>query len=163
VPSLCSAIALQCHRFSVPLLCSAIVLQCFLSQLILENFARVTDQWNVQFMNKGSIKVNLSQRIIFQLDLIRQLNNDQDVHGVMVQLPLPAHMNETVVCNAVAAAKDVDGFSDSNLGRLVQGGVGHRGVFVPCTALAVASIIRVNIIKDLLTRQDLVSNLFIYI
>ena len=62
----------------------------------------------------------------------------------MVQLPLPAHISEAVICNAVDASKDVDGFSAANLGRLVQGGVGHRGVFVPCTALAVASIIRVS-------------------
>ena len=63
----------------------------------------------------------------------------------MVQLPLPSHVNETVVCNAVAGSKDVDGFSDLNLGRLVQGGVGNQGVFVPCTAMAVAYIIKVNI------------------
>ena len=44
----------------------------------------------------------------------------------MVQLPLPSHVNETVVCNAVAGSKDVDGFSDLNLGRLVQGGVGNQ-------------------------------------
>jgi methylenetetrahydrofolate dehydrogenase (NADP+)/methenyltetrahydrofolate cyclohydrolase len=74
----------------------------------------------------------------------------------MVQLPLPNHLREDVVCNSVDASKDVDGFSVSNLGRLVQGGVGNRGVFVPCTALAVASILKVNKTTKLTALQDII-------
>jgi 5,10-methylene-tetrahydrofolate dehydrogenase/methenyl tetrahydrofolate cyclohydrolase len=81
----------------------------------------------------------------FQLQEIDVLNQDPNVHGVIVQLPLPPHLREDVVCNGVASSKDVDGFSASNLGRLVQGGVGDRGVFVPCTALAVVTMLKVNI------------------
>lgn len=52
--------------------------------------------------------------------------------------------SETIVCNAVSFSKDVDGFSSYNLGRLVQGSLNKKGMFVPCTALAVAEIIKVT-------------------
>jgi len=65
------------------------------------------------------------------LALIDQLNNDPDVHGILVQLPLPGHINEEAVINSVAADKDVDGFHLSNVGRL---SIGADGI-VPCTPL----------------------------
>jgi len=65
------------------------------------------------------------------LKLIDQLNNDAAVHGILVQLPLPDHINEEVVINSVAADKDVDGFHLSNVGRLSTGAEG----IVPCTPL----------------------------
>ena len=65
------------------------------------------------------------------LQLIDQLNNDSSVHGILVQLPLPDHINEEAVINSVAADKDVDGFHLSNVGRLSTGAKG----IVPCTPL----------------------------
>ncbi|MCZ6668748.1 MAG: bifunctional methylenetetrahydrofolate dehydrogenase/methenyltetrahydrofolate cyclohydrolase FolD [Gammaproteobacteria bacterium] len=65
------------------------------------------------------------------LKLIDQLNEDPSVHGILVQLPLPDHINEEVVINSVAADKDVDGFHLSNVGRLSTGAEG----IVPCTPL----------------------------
>ena len=65
------------------------------------------------------------------LKLIGQLNNDPLVHGILVQLPLPGHINEEVVINSVSADKDVDGFHLSNVGRLSTGAKG----IVPCTPL----------------------------
>jgi len=65
------------------------------------------------------------------LKLIEQLNNDPLVHGILVQLPLPGHINEEAVINSVAADKDVDGFHLSNVGRL---SIGAKGI-VPCTPL----------------------------
>jgi methylenetetrahydrofolate dehydrogenase (NADP+)/methenyltetrahydrofolate cyclohydrolase len=65
------------------------------------------------------------------LTLIDQLNNDPDVHGILVQLPLPKHIDEASVINAVAANKDVDGFHLSNVGKLSTGADG----IVPCTPL----------------------------
>jgi len=65
------------------------------------------------------------------LKLIDQLNNDPSVHGILVQLPLPDHINEEAVINSVAADKDVDGFHLSNVGRLSTGAKG----IVPCTPL----------------------------
>ncbi len=65
------------------------------------------------------------------LKLIDQLNNDADVHGILVQLPLPDHIDEESVINSISVDKDVDGFHLSNVGRL---SIGAKGI-VPCTPL----------------------------
>ena len=65
------------------------------------------------------------------LALIDQLNNDPDVHGILVQLPLPAHIDEESIINSISVDKDVDGFHLSNVGRL---SIGAEGI-VPCTPL----------------------------
>jgi 5,10-methylene-tetrahydrofolate dehydrogenase/methenyl tetrahydrofolate cyclohydrolase len=63
--------------------------------------------------------------------LIRDLNADPGVHGILVQLPLPAHLNEERVLSLISIEKDVDGFSPLNIGRLAQ--KGREPLFVPCT------------------------------
>jgi methylenetetrahydrofolate dehydrogenase (NADP+)/methenyltetrahydrofolate cyclohydrolase len=65
------------------------------------------------------------------LSLIDKLNNDPDVHGILVQLPLPGHIDEEAVINSISVDKDVDGFHLSNVGRL---SIGAEGI-VPCTPL----------------------------
>jgi methylenetetrahydrofolate dehydrogenase (NADP+)/methenyltetrahydrofolate cyclohydrolase len=55
------------------------------------------------------------------LDLVGHLNNDAAVHGILVQLPLPASISEAAIVRSVASAKDVDGFSPENLGLLAAG------------------------------------------
>lgn len=65
------------------------------------------------------------------LSLIDSLNNDDAIHGILVQLPLPSHINEFKVINAVSHDKDVDGFHLINVGRLNTDG----GGVVPCTPL----------------------------
>ncbi len=72
------------------------------------------------------------------LALIERLNNDAAVHGILVQLPLPDHMNEDLVVNAVDPAKDVDGFSISNVGLLATG----QKSMVPCTPLGCLMMLR---------------------
>jgi methylenetetrahydrofolate dehydrogenase (NADP+)/methenyltetrahydrofolate cyclohydrolase len=72
------------------------------------------------------------------LGLIDQLNNDPAVHGILVQLPLPAHLNEDLVINAIDPAKDVDGFHISNVGLL---GTGQKSM-VPCTPLGCLMMLR---------------------
>ena len=63
------------------------------------------------------------------LKLISELNEDKSVHGILVQLPLPKHINEEKVINAICPEKDVDGFHPVNVGRLM---IGTKG-FLPCT------------------------------
>jgi 5,10-methylene-tetrahydrofolate dehydrogenase/methenyl tetrahydrofolate cyclohydrolase len=63
--------------------------------------------------------------------LIKELNADPKVHGILVQLPLPAHLDEERVLTLISIEKDVDGFSPINLGRLAQ--KGREPLFVPCT------------------------------
>ena len=63
------------------------------------------------------------------LKLIDQLNNDDTVHGILVQLPLPKHINEDKVIMAISPEKDVDGFHPVNVGNMMIG----RPGFLPCT------------------------------
>ena len=63
--------------------------------------------------------------------LIKQLNADPTVHGILVQLPLPDHLDEERILKLISIEKDVDGFSPINLGRLAQ--KGREPLFVPCT------------------------------
>ena len=72
------------------------------------------------------------------LALIDQLNADPKVHGILVQLPLPPHLNEDLVINAIDPDKDVDGFHISNVGRL---GTGQKAM-VPCTPLGCLMMLR---------------------
>ena len=88
--------------------------------------------------NKISLGENISE--LYLRDLIEKLNTDKTVNGIIVQLPLPSHMSEIEVCNAVSPAKDVDGFTQTNLGKLMQN-VDEENNFIPCTALAVKKII----------------------
>ncbi|MEL7517105.1 MAG: bifunctional methylenetetrahydrofolate dehydrogenase/methenyltetrahydrofolate cyclohydrolase FolD [Pseudomonadota bacterium] len=72
------------------------------------------------------------------MDLIQKLNNDPQVHGILVQLPLPGHLDEALVINAVDPAKDVDGFHISNVGLLATG----QKAMVPCTPLGCLMMLR---------------------
>ena len=67
------------------------------------------------------------------LKKIAQLNADPAIHGILVQLPLPKHFDETAVLEAIAPAKDVDGFRAENVGALAQG----NPRFIPCTPYGV--------------------------
>lgn len=68
---------------------------------------------------------------------VRALADDEGVHGILVQLPLPDHLDSAPVLNSLPAAKDVDGLTRANLGALVRGDEGH----VPCTPLGVMHIL----------------------
>ncbi len=63
--------------------------------------------------------------------LIKELNASKNVNGILVQLPLPAHLDEERILSLISVEKDVDGFSPINIGRLAQ--KGREPLFVPCT------------------------------
>lgn len=65
------------------------------------------------------------------LDLVAELNQDPAIHGILVQLPLPAHLDEQLVTQAIVPGKDVDGFHFENIGKLTAGDT--ENAFVPCT------------------------------
>ena len=69
------------------------------------------------------------------LKLIDELNNDNSVHGILVQLPLPKQIDERKVIDAIVVEKDVDGFHAINAGRLSIGGDMLKKAFIPCTPL----------------------------
>ena len=72
------------------------------------------------------------------LALIAELNERKDVNGILVQLPLPAHMNEDAVIEAIDPKKDVDGFHPQNVGALCIGKPG----FVPCTPAGIIELLK---------------------
>jgi methylenetetrahydrofolate dehydrogenase (NADP+)/methenyltetrahydrofolate cyclohydrolase len=71
------------------------------------------------------------------LAIIRELNGDPAIHGILVQLPLPAHLDERTVLEAVDPGKDVDGFTFANIGRLVE----NQPRFVPCTPAGIMELL----------------------
>lgn len=72
------------------------------------------------------------------LDLIDVLNNEPTVHGILVQLPLPPHINEQKIINAISEHKDVDAFHPANVGRLMTG----NPDFLPCTPAGVMEMLK---------------------
>lgn len=77
------------------------------------------------------------------LDLIGRLNADEKVNGILVQLPVPAHINENRIIQAISPSKDVDGFHPQNVGALVSGLAG----FVSCTPAGVIQLLKRSGIK----------------
>jgi methylenetetrahydrofolate dehydrogenase (NADP+) / methenyltetrahydrofolate cyclohydrolase len=71
------------------------------------------------------------------LELITSLNTRDDVDGILTQLPLPAHVDETAIVEAMNPLKDVDGFHPVNVGKLAMG----RPVFVPCTPAGIIELL----------------------
>lgn len=72
------------------------------------------------------------------LELIDRLNNDDNIDGILCQLPLPSHIDENKVIDAICPEKDVDGFSPVNTGNLLSG----KPCFAPCTPAGVVEMIR---------------------
>lgn len=79
------------------------------------------------------------------LNLIHKLNNDSTIHGILVQLPLPKHLNEEEVLNAINPLKDVDGFHPVNIGQLSIG----KPYLIPCTPLGSLLLLQDKLGKDL--------------
>lgn len=89
-------------------------------------------------MNSYEHKLDVDTSEEDLLALVDKLNSDPAVHGILVQLPLPKHLNEDLVINSIDPAKDVDGFHISNVGLL---GTGQKSM-VPCTPLGCLMMLR---------------------
>ncbi|WP_189410286.1 bifunctional methylenetetrahydrofolate dehydrogenase/methenyltetrahydrofolate cyclohydrolase FolD [Neogemmobacter tilapiae] len=89
-------------------------------------------------MNSYEHKLSADTDEATLLSLIDKLNNDPAVHGILVQLPLPGHLDSDLVINSINPAKDVDGFHISNVGLL---GTGQKAM-VPCTPLGCLMMLR---------------------
>jgi methylenetetrahydrofolate dehydrogenase (NADP+)/methenyltetrahydrofolate cyclohydrolase len=85
---------------------------------------------------------NISEKDL--LKEITKLNNDSNVHGILVQLPLPDHINPINIINGIDPKKDVDGFTATNLGKLVTA----QDCFIPCTPQGCLILIK-TVIEDL--------------
>lgn len=96
---------------------------------------------------KASAEVGISSEIIKLdetiqedelLQKISELNNDPNVHGILVQLPVPKHIDEQKVIEAIDPKKDVDGFHPINIGRMMTG----QDTFLPCTPFGIMKMLQ---------------------
>lgn len=97
---------------------------------------KLCEKYNIKYshIQRGE---NISQTDL--INIIEQFNQDDNVVGIMVQLPLPIHIDEQAVINAIAPEKDIDGFTHINKGKLM---VGDRSAIVPCTPLGIMCILQ---------------------
>ena len=89
------------------------------------------------------------------LNIVKDLNNDPKVHGILVQLPLPKQIDERKVIDTITVEKDVDGFHAINAGRLSIGGDMLKKAFIPCTPLGSLLLLK-DQIKDLSGKKAVV-------
>ena len=89
-------------------------------------------------MNSIEHKLQIDTSEADLLALVKSMNADPKVHGILVQLPLPSHLNSELIINTIDPAKDVDGFHISNVGLL---GTGQKSM-VPCTPLGCLMMLR---------------------
>jgi len=104
------------------------------SHLYVKNKQKACDAAGI-YVDEHKLPATMSQADL--LALIEKKNADPRVHGILVQLPLPKHIDSKVILDAVAPAKDADGFHPYNLGRLVEG----NPVFEACTPKGVIKMI----------------------
>ncbi|MCM3765217.1 bifunctional methylenetetrahydrofolate dehydrogenase/methenyltetrahydrofolate cyclohydrolase FolD [Neobacillus niacini] len=88
-------------------------------------------QKTCQELGMHSLLIEMAEEVSEQelLSRINELNDDPKIHGILVQLPLPKHIDETKVIEAISPFKDVDGFHPINIGRMMTG----QNAFLPCT------------------------------
>ncbi|WP_419895481.1 bifunctional methylenetetrahydrofolate dehydrogenase/methenyltetrahydrofolate cyclohydrolase FolD [Macrococcus psychrotolerans] len=89
-------------------------------------------------MSSSIIHLDESTTEVALLEEIDKLNKDDDVHGILVQVPLPKQIDETKVLEKIAPEKDVDGFNPINIGRLYAG----VETYIPCTPLGIMEILK---------------------
>ncbi len=87
-----------------------------------------------------SIQENIDTSITEQalLDLVNKYNGDDNIHGILVQLPLPKHIDENKIIEAISPKKDVDGFHPISMGNLVIG----KEAFYPCTPYGIVELLK---------------------
>jgi methylenetetrahydrofolate dehydrogenase (NADP+)/methenyltetrahydrofolate cyclohydrolase len=105
------------------------------SQVYVRNKSRACREAGI---NAQLIRLGPSTSEASLLATVAGLCDDPKVHGILVQLPLPKHINESRVIDAIHPLKDVDGFHPTNAGLLATG----RPRFVPCTPLGVKALLR---------------------
>ncbi len=119
----------------VPKLAAIIVGDDPASQVYVRNKARAFEKLNCESQTYRLDSRSSEEDV---LTLIVRLNNDPSVHGILVQLPLPKHLDSKTILHTVSPNKDVDGFHPENLGLLLEGNPN----FIPCTPHGVLEILR---------------------
>lgn len=113
------------------------------SQVYVRNKVKQTQEIG---MISDEIKLPADTEQAELLKYLEHLNNDRNIHGILVQLPLPKHIDESVVIAAINPDKDVDGFHAMNSGRLFNG---EPGALVPCTPQGCVMLAKQHLGQDL--------------
>jgi methylenetetrahydrofolate dehydrogenase (NADP+)/methenyltetrahydrofolate cyclohydrolase len=129
------AAALKAERALVPGLAAVLVGNDPASEVYVRSKAKATREAG---MNSFEHRLPATTGESALLELVRRLNADPAVHGILVQLPLPKQIREAAIIDALDPAKDVDGFHVVNAGRLSTGGEG----MVPCTPLGCLMLLK---------------------
>ena len=119
----------------VPKLAAIIVGDDPASQVYVRNKARAFEKLNCESQTYRLDSRSSEEDV---LTLIDRLNNDPSAHGILVQLPLPNHLDSKTILHTVSPNKDVDGFHPENLGLLLEGNPN----FIPCTPHGVLEILK---------------------
>lgn len=88
------------------------------------------------FSIQENIETSISEEAL--LDLVKKYNEDENIHGILVQLPLPKHIDENKIIEAISPKKDVDGFHPISMGNLVIG----KEAFYPCTPYGIVELLK---------------------
>ena len=114
------------------------------SQVYVRNKKRTAESCGFNSV-QHTLADDVSQQDVLQL--IDELNHDDSIHGILVQLPLPGHLDEQAITQAVTPSKDVDGFHFVNIGKLTAGHTADA--FVPCTPAGCMLMIEDELGRDL--------------
>ena len=100
-------------------------------------------------INSQEFKLNEDTSEEKLIEKIQELNNDPEIHGILVQLPLPKHIDSNKIIHTISPQKDVDGFHVINAGKLSVGQIdGQNGATIPCTPLGCLHLIKETIGND---------------
>ena len=105
------------------------------SQIYVRNKGKACEEMGFYSVTKALPQNTTKEEI---LSLIDSFNKDEKIHGILVQMPLPGHLNETEIIQAIDYKKDVDGFHPVNIGRLSL----DKDCFVPCTPAGIIELLR---------------------
>jgi methylenetetrahydrofolate dehydrogenase (NADP+)/methenyltetrahydrofolate cyclohydrolase len=110
------------------------------SMIYVRNKKRACSETGIQ-----SFEHNLNSHVTERelLNLLKELNENQEINGILVQLPLPSHISEQVVLEAIHPDKDIDGFHPYNVGKLMIG----NGSLLPCTPAGIIELLDRNEVK----------------
>jgi len=104
------------------------------SSVYVRNKRKACEEVGMKSFNYDLEKLTSQEEL---LELVESLNNNREVNGILIQLPLPSHINETIVIETINPAKDVDGFHPYTIGRLMQ----RIPLLRPCTAIGVITML----------------------
>jgi len=104
------------------------------SSVYVRNKRKACDEVGMKSFNFDLDKSTTQEELI---ELVENLNKNSEVNGILIQLPLPSHINETIVIETINPAKDVDGFHPYTIGRLMQ----RIPLLRPCTAIGVITML----------------------